>query len=123
MLATGAAAGMAATFNAPLASVILAVELVLFERSLRTVVPLSIACSVAAGIHILAFGTTPLFAIHESLQVGFTHLPLLAVVELAAGAMAVVLNKGLFAMEAAFRSGGCRSRCSGGRPWAPSASR
>jgi H+/Cl- antiporter ClcA/CBS domain-containing protein len=103
MLATGAAAGMSATFNAPVASVILAIELVLFERSLRTIVPLSIACSIAASIHILAFGADPLFALDSSLHVGLSHLPLFAVVGVAAGIMAVVLNKGLFAMEAAFR--------------------
>lgn len=103
MLATGAAAGMSATFNAPIASVILAIELVLFERSLRTVVPLSIACGIAAAIHVVAFESTPLFAIHADLQVGLAHLPLFAAVGLASGVMAVVLNKGLFAMEAAFR--------------------
>ncbi len=103
MLATGAAAGMSATFNAPIASVILATELVLFERSLRTIVPLSIACAIAAGIHVVAFGTTPLFAMPVGMHVGLAHLPLFAVVGLASGALAVVLNKGLFAMEAAFR--------------------
>jgi H+/Cl- antiporter ClcA len=103
MLATGAAAGMSATFNAPIASVILAIELVLFERSLRTVVPLSIACGIAAAIHVVAFEATPLFAIHADLHVGLAHLPLFGLVGLASGVMAVVLNKGLFAMEAAFR--------------------
>ncbi|MEO6884932.1 MAG: chloride channel protein [Jatrophihabitantaceae bacterium] len=103
MLATGAAAGMSATFNAPLASVILAIELVLFERSLRTIVPLSIACSIAASIHIVAFGATPLFMMQAGLHVGLAHLPLFALVGLASGILAVVLNKGLFAMEAAFR--------------------
>ncbi|MGH3281257.1 MAG: chloride channel protein [Trebonia sp.] len=103
MLAVGAAAGMSATFNAPVASVILAVELVLFERSLRTIVPLCIACGIAAAIHILAFGSAPLFAVQASLHVGITHLPLFVVVGLASGVLAVVLNKGLFAMEAGFR--------------------
>jgi H+/Cl- antiporter ClcA/CBS domain-containing protein len=103
MLATGAAAGMSATFNAPIASVILAIELVLFERSLRTVVPLSIACGIAAAIHVVAFESTPLFAMNADLHVGLAHLPLFAVLGLASGVMAVVLNKGLFAMEAAFR--------------------
>ena len=103
MLATGAAAGMSATFNAPIASVILAIELVLFERSLRTVVPLSIACGIAAAIHVVAFESTPLFAMNADLHVGLAHLPLFAALGLASGVMAVVLNKGLFAMEAAFR--------------------
>ncbi|MDG3009809.1 chloride channel protein [Rhodococcus sp. D2-41] len=103
MLATGAAAGMAATFNAPLAAVILAVEVLLFERSLRTIVPLSIATAIAAGIHIVAFGGKPLFEMAPDLHVSLAHLPLFALVGLVGGALAVVLSKGLFAIEAAFR--------------------
>jgi H+/Cl- antiporter ClcA/CBS domain-containing protein len=103
MLATGAAAGMSATFNTPIAAVILAIELVLFERSLRVIVPLSIASGIAAAIHVVAFGAQPLFMIAANLHVNLAHLPLFALVGLASGVMAVVLNKGLFAMEAAFR--------------------
>ena len=49
LLACGAAAGMSATFGAPLASVVLAIELLLFEFSTRAFVPLVVAASVAAG--------------------------------------------------------------------------
>ena len=103
MLATGAAAGMAGTFNAPIASIILALELVTFERSLRTVIPLAIACGIAASIHMLAFGATPLFAIHDTLRFTLVQLPWYALVGLAAGVMAVVLSRGLFAAEAIWR--------------------
>jgi H+/Cl- antiporter ClcA len=43
LLACDAAAGMAATFGAPLASVVLAIELLLFEFSMRALVPLLVA--------------------------------------------------------------------------------
>jgi H+/Cl- antiporter ClcA len=46
LLACGAAAGMSATFGAPLASVVLATELLLFEFSARALVPLAVATSV-----------------------------------------------------------------------------
>lgn len=49
LLACGAAAGMSATFGAPLASVVLAVELLLFEFSIRAMIPLLAASSVAAA--------------------------------------------------------------------------
>src|SRR5438876_7563392 len=65
LLATGAAAGMAATFGAPLASVVLAIELLLFEFSTRAFVPLVVASSVAAGMHSAFFGTGPLFAVPQ----------------------------------------------------------
>src|SRR4051794_21367293 len=49
LLAAGAAAGMAATFGAPLAAVVLAIELLLFEYSTRVFIPLVVAASVAGG--------------------------------------------------------------------------
>src|SRR5438552_13507465 len=50
LLASGAAAGMSATFGAPLASVTLAIELLLFEFSPRAFIPLVVASSIAGGI-------------------------------------------------------------------------
>src|SRR5207249_8847783 len=65
LLASGAAAGMAATFGAPLASVVLAIELLLFEFSTRAFVPLVVASSVAAGMHSALFGKRPIFTVHH----------------------------------------------------------
>ena len=47
LLACGAGAGMAATFNTPIAGVILAIELLLFEFRARSFIPLVIACTLA----------------------------------------------------------------------------
>ncbi|MDQ6928873.1 MAG: chloride channel protein, partial [Actinomycetota bacterium] len=57
LLACGAAAGMSATFGAPLASVILAIELLLFEFSARALVPLVVSAAVAGGVHTALFGS------------------------------------------------------------------
>src|SRR4051794_18974469 len=57
LLASGAAAGMSATFGSPLAAVVLAVELLLFEFSARALVPLIVATGVAAGMHNALFGS------------------------------------------------------------------
>ncbi|MGC8464092.1 MAG: chloride channel protein [Acidimicrobiales bacterium] len=103
LLATGAAAGMAGVFATPVAAVVLAFELLLFERSLRSLVPLVLATSVAAALHDVLIAPHPLFAVVHPLVFHVTQLPLFAVLGLAAGALAVVLNRGLFAVEAGFR--------------------
>lgn len=103
LLATGAAAGMAGVFATPIAAVILAFELLLFERSLRALLPLLLACGIATEIHALLLGDGPLFAAPGVHGVGGVQLPLFVVLGLACGALAVVLNKGLFFFEGLFR--------------------
>ena len=63
LLACGAAAGMSATFGTPLAAVVLAIELLLFEFSNRAFVPLVVASSVAGAMHAALFGPGPLFPV------------------------------------------------------------
>jgi len=104
LLASGAAAGMAATFGAPLASLLLAIELLLFEFSMRSFIPLVVATSIAGGIHSAVFGTGPLFEAPPHDYAGLAVLPLYAVLGLASGLMAVMIARGLFASERAFRS-------------------
>ena len=103
LLACGAAAGMSATFGAPLASVVLAIELLLFEFSTRAFVPLVVAASVAAGIHSALFGSGPLFAVPAHDYAGLAILPWFVVLGLACGLLAVVVSKGLFLVEDGFR--------------------
>jgi len=103
LLATGAAAGMAGVFATPIAAVILAFELMTMERSLRSLVPLVLACGIATELHYQLIGTEPLFAAHGLVRVAGAQLPLFAVLGVAAGVLAIVLNKGLFAIERGFR--------------------
>jgi len=103
LLASGAAAGMAATFGAPLAAVVLAIELLLFEFSTRAFVPLVVASSIAAGMHSAFFGTGPLFAVPHHDFAGLSKLPYYVVLGVACGLLAVVINKGLFLVEDGFR--------------------
>jgi chloride channel protein, CIC family len=67
LLVAGAAAGMAATFNAPLASILLAVELLLFEFRPRSFVPVSIAVVVATAMRWPLLGVSALFATQHAL--------------------------------------------------------
>ena len=103
LLAAGAAAGMAATFGTPLAAVLLALELLLFEFSSRAFIPLVVASTVAAGVHTLIFGSGPLFSVPAHDFAGLQKLPAFAVLGVACGLLAVLVTKGLFTVEAAYR--------------------
>jgi CIC family chloride channel protein len=63
LLACGAAAGMSATFNTPIAGVILAIELLLFEFKSRSFIPLVIASTLATAVHMQLLGPGPMFAV------------------------------------------------------------
>lgn len=62
LLAAGAAAGMSATFASPVSAVLLAIELLLFEYRLRSLVPVALASVVACGAHIALVGPGPAFS-------------------------------------------------------------
>src|SRR5262249_17221620 len=61
LLVAGAAAGMSATFAAPVASVVLAVELLLFEWKPRSLIPVAVASVAAATVRRYLLGMGPLF--------------------------------------------------------------
>jgi chloride channel protein, CIC family len=103
LLASGAAAGMAATFGAPLAAVVLAIELLLFEFSTRAFVPLVVATSVAGAVHAAAFGFGPLFNVPQHDFAGLTQLPWFAGLGVLCGLLATLIAKGLFVVERAYR--------------------
>lgn len=103
LLACGAAAGMSATFGAPLAAVILAIELLLFEFSSRAFVPLVVASSLAAGVHTWLFEDGPLFHVPDHDYAGLDKLPFYALLGLACGLLAAGVTHGLFAVEGCFR--------------------
>jgi chloride channel protein, CIC family len=103
LLACGAAAGMSATFGSPLAAVVLAIELLLFEFSHRAFVPLVVASSVAGAMHAALFGPGPLFHVPPHGYAGLSNLPVFGLVGIACGLLAVVICKGLFLVEGGFR--------------------
>jgi chloride channel protein, CIC family len=63
LLACGAAAGMSATFNTPIAGVILAIELLLFEFKSRSFIPLVIGSTLATAVHMQLLGLGPMFQV------------------------------------------------------------
>jgi len=63
LLVAGAAAGMSATFDTPVAAILLAVELLLFEWRPRSLVPVAIASATAALLRVYWLGAGPLFQV------------------------------------------------------------
>jgi CIC family chloride channel protein len=63
LLVAGAAAGMAAVFDAPLAAVLLAIELLLFEWRPRSFVPVTAAVAVATIVRVPLLGAGPVFPV------------------------------------------------------------
>jgi H+/Cl- antiporter ClcA/CBS domain-containing protein len=103
LLAAGAAAGMSATFGAPLAAVVLAIELLLFEFSARALVPLVVATSIAGGMHSALFESGPLFKVPPHDYAGLEVLPAFVLLGLSCGVLAIVITRGLFAIETGYR--------------------
>jgi len=102
LLACGAAAGMSATFNTPIAGVILAIELLLFEFKSRSFIPLVIASTIATAVHMQLLGTGPMFTV-AAMDFGIPHaLPFYVLLGGICGLAAVGFSKLLYWTEDQF---------------------
>jgi chloride channel protein, CIC family len=103
LLVAGAAAGMAATFNAPLASVLLAVELLLFEWRPRSMLPVATAVAVATVTRTHLLGAGAVFAVPDvALHLSIAVYVWCAVVGVATGALGALLTALVYAAEDGF---------------------
>jgi H+/Cl- antiporter ClcA/CBS domain-containing protein len=103
LLVAGAAAGMAATFGTPVAAMLLAVELLLFEWKPRSFVPVAIASIVAAACRPYLMGGGILFPMPESATMAPLGLVLAAVLGVAAGLGSGLLTQMVYACEDTFQ--------------------
>jgi H+/Cl- antiporter ClcA/CBS domain-containing protein len=104
LLVAGAAGGMSATFASPVAAVLLAVELLLFEWKPRSLVPVALASAVAAVVRRYILGFGPLFPVPEHpLHIGPEGLLGCALVGLLAGMLSALLTISVYAAEDAFQ--------------------
>ncbi len=102
LLACGAAAGMSATFNTPIAGVILAIELLLFEFKSRSFIPLVIASTLATAVHLQLLGKGPMFSV-QALDFGIPRaLPFYLVLGVICGLAAVGFSRALYWTEDQF---------------------
>ena len=104
LLVAGAAGGMSATFASPVAAVLLAVELLLFEWKPRSLIPVALASTVAAVVRRYILGFGPLFPVPEHpLHIGPAALLGCALVGLLAGGLSALLTVSVYAAEDAFQ--------------------
>ncbi len=102
LLACGAAAGMSATFNTPIAGVILAIELLLFEFKARSFIPLVVASTLATAVHMQLLGAGPMFAV-RAMDFGVPRaLPFYLALAVICGLAAVAFSKTLYWVEDQF---------------------
>ncbi|HEY4352797.1 MAG TPA: chloride channel protein, partial [Paraburkholderia sp.] len=101
LLVAGAAAGMTAVFGTPVAAVLLAVELLLFEWRPRSFLPVALACAVAGFGRAIFFGTAPLFPL-QTAEPSAMSLVSCAIAGLLSGALASGLSSALYKVEDLF---------------------
>ncbi len=109
LIACGASAGIAATFNAPLAGLLFSIELLLVSINSRTIVPVALATAIAAWIGRSLMGPEPAFNI-PSLHTGIaeprtlTELALMLPFGALMGVLAFLFSKAIYWSEDFFEA-------------------
>ena len=104
LLVAGAAAGMAATFATPIAAVLLAVELLLFEWKPRSAIPVALASATAGAARRYILGLGPLFPVPQhAIFIGPQGLAGCVIAGLLAGGLSSLLTLSVYAAEDLFK--------------------
>ena len=103
LLAAGATAGMSAIFGSPIAAIFLAVELLLFEFSPRSIIPVALACITGAAGHHLLFGQHPVFASAAVIDTpSNTALAVYSIMGIIIGILSVIVTRLVYFIEDSF---------------------
>jgi len=102
LLVAGAAGGMSAIFNAPVAAVLLAVELLLFEWRPRSFIPVAIASAVAAVVRVPLLGAGAIFPVTTHAPLGAEGLLIAFLVGISAGLASGLLTTLVYFCEDMF---------------------
>ncbi|KAA0022371.1 chloride channel protein [Antrihabitans cavernicola] len=103
LLVAGSTAGMAATFNSPLAAIVLAVELLLFEWRPRSLIPVAAAVCVATIIRAPLLGSGAIFLSDNRIDLHLSVYVLCVVSGVLSALLALIATILVYASEDAFR--------------------
>lgn len=103
LLVAGAAAGMSAVFATPVAAVLLAVELLLFEWKPRSFIPVAVAAIVASVLRVPLLGAGPIFPVLAHAPLSGTGLAIAAGIGILAGFGSGLLTMLVYACEDLFQ--------------------
>jgi CIC family chloride channel protein len=102
LLTAGAAAGMAAIFGTPVSAVLLSIELLLFEFKARSIIPIALAASTAAGVRMVFEGSAPVFAMTNLVQPSGSALSLYIAIGAIVGVFSIFVTKAIYKVEDLF---------------------
>jgi H+/Cl- antiporter ClcA/CBS domain-containing protein len=102
LLVAGAAAGMSAVFATPVAAVLLAVELLLFEWKPRSFIPVTVAAIIASVVRVPLLGSGPIFPVPLHDMLAPSQLGLALLTGVCAGFGSGLLTALVYAWEDAF---------------------
>ncbi len=102
LLTAGAAAGMSAVFGTPVAAVLLSIELLLFEFKARSIIPVALAATTAAGVRMVFEGSAPVFAMTNLSQPSGTALSIYISIGAIVGVFSIFVTKAIYAIEDLF---------------------
>jgi chloride channel protein, CIC family len=103
LLSAGAAAGMSATFGSPVAAVLLAVELLLFEFKARSLIPVALSSVTAALVRVMFVGTSPMFSVPHVPPPAIAAVALYVLLGALVGLGSVFVTKSVYIFEDVYK--------------------